>query len=199
MMVLSCATCQKMNIGHKAIRSSRFVLSTLQTMKRIALDTIGTLEISHQFRFILVIIHTFYGYAELFPAKKVMAEAATDALCRNSCRVGTSSEIWRIAGHRLWIRHWRACDIISPKEENGIVKRANKDHIRNILSNRECVKSWPQTLGMTEKLLSSSVKQSLRASPETLLFGNVMLHEPSIVEELDRLRITWQRCLSERT
>jgi len=39
---------------------------------------------------------------------------------------------------------------------------------------------------MTEKLLNSSVKQSLDASPNTLLFGNAIIHEPSIVEELDQ-------------
>ena len=35
------------------------------------------------------------------------------------------------------------------KEENGIVERANKEvnrHIRNISSDHECVKNWPQML-----------------------------------------------------
>ena len=41
-------------------------------------------------------------------------------------------------------------------------------------------------LCVTEKLLNSSVKQPLAASPNTLLFGNAILHEPSIVEELDQ-------------
>ena len=60
-------------------------------------------------------------------------------------------------------------------EENGIVERANKEvnrHIRNILSDKECVANWPQMLCMTEKLLNSSVKQPLGASPNALLFGN---------------------------
>ena len=39
---------------------------------------------------------------------------------------------------------------------------------------------------MTEKLLNSSVKQPLGASPNTLLFGNAVLHEPSFIEELDQ-------------
>ena len=50
--ILSCATCQKMATRHKAIRASRFVLSTLQPMRRKALDTIGPLKISHLFRYI---------------------------------------------------------------------------------------------------------------------------------------------------
>ena len=67
------------------------------------------------------------------------------------------------------------------KEENGIVERANKEvnrHIRNILSDRECAKNWPQMLCMTEKLLNSSVKQPLGAAPNT--FGNAVLHDTSI-------------------
>jgi len=74
------------------------------------------------------------------------------------------------------------------KEENEIAERANKEvnrHIQNILSDHECVKNWPQMLCMTEKILNSSVKQPLGASPNTLLFGNAILHEPNIIEELD--------------
>ena len=78
---------------HKEMRASRFVLSRLQPMRRIALDTIGPLEISHQFRYILVIIDTFTRYVELFPTKNVTAEEATDALWRHSCRFRTPLEI----------------------------------------------------------------------------------------------------------
>ena len=66
-----------MDTRHKAIWASRFVLSTLQTMRHIAPDTIGPLEISHQFRYILVI---FTRYVERFPTKNVTAEEATYAL-----------------------------------------------------------------------------------------------------------------------
>ena len=88
--VMSCPTCQKMDTRHKAIRASRFVLSTLQPMQRIA---IGPLDIAKQFRFILVIIDIFTRYVELFPTEDVSAEAATDALWRHSCRFGTPLEI----------------------------------------------------------------------------------------------------------
>ena len=56
-------------------------------MRRIALDTIGPLEISnqfrvrvcHQFTYILVIIDEFNSYVELF-LKDVTAEAATECI-----------------------------------------------------------------------------------------------------------------------
>ena len=54
-----------MEVRHKTIRASHFVLSTLNPMQRIALDTIGHMEISKDFSNILVIIDTFTRYVEL--------------------------------------------------------------------------------------------------------------------------------------
>ena len=75
------------------------------------------------------------------------------------------------------------------KEENGIVERANKEinrHIRNILADKELVENWPQMLCMTEKLLNSSVKKPLGASPNTLLFGNAINQEPVDIKDMDQ-------------
>ena len=69
------------------------------------------------------------------------------------------------------------------------MERANKEvnrHIRNILSDKECVANWPQMLCMTEKLLNSSVKQPLGASPNALLFGNATVQEPGMMAEMDQ-------------
>ena len=82
-----------MDMRHKAIRASRFVLSTLKPMQRIAMDTIGPLDIAKQFRYKLVIIDTFTRYIEPFPTKDFLADAATDALWRHSCRFGKPLEI----------------------------------------------------------------------------------------------------------
>ena len=82
-----------MEVRHKSIRASHFVLSTLQPMQRIALDTIGPMDISKDFRYIIVIIDTFIRYVELFPALDVTAAAATDTLWRYFCRFGTPLEI----------------------------------------------------------------------------------------------------------
>ena len=82
-----------MEVRHKSIRASHFVLSTLHPMQRIALDTIGPMDISKDFRYIIVIIDTFTRYVELFPAHDVTAAAATDALWRHFCRFSTPLEI----------------------------------------------------------------------------------------------------------
>ena len=69
--VQSCSTCQKMDARHKTIRVSRFVLSTLKPMERIAIDTIGPLPNDMGFKYIIVIIDTFTRYVELFPKQDV--------------------------------------------------------------------------------------------------------------------------------
>ena len=75
------------------------------------------------------------------------------------------------------------------KEENGIVERANKDlnrHLKNILADKKCVDYWPQMLCMPEKLLNSSIKKLLGASPNPLLFGNAINHEPIDIKDMNQ-------------
>ena len=68
------------NPNHKGNKSIQIRLSTLLSMRRIAFDTIESLGISHQFRYIFVIIDTFTKCVELFPTKNATAEAETDVL-----------------------------------------------------------------------------------------------------------------------
>ena len=75
-----------MDARHKTVRASRFVLSTLKPMERIAIDTIGPLSNDMGFKYIIIIIDTFTRYVELFPKQKNTAIAAADALCRPTCR-----------------------------------------------------------------------------------------------------------------
>ena len=105
-------------------------------MRRIALDTIGPLENSHQFRYILVIIDTFTRYVEFFPTKNVTVEEATDALWQQSYRFGTPLKIMTDCGSQFMnatlegyatlsgVRHHFT--ISYSTKENGIVERANK-------------------------------------------------------------------------
>ena len=69
-----------MEVHHKSIQASHFVLSTHKPMQRIALDTIGPMDIFMDFRYIIVVIDAFTRYMELFSADDVTAAAATDAL-----------------------------------------------------------------------------------------------------------------------
>ena len=71
-----------MDARHETIRASRFVLSTLKPMERIAIDTIGPLPNAMGFEYIIVIIDSFTRYVELFPKQEVTAIDAADALWR---------------------------------------------------------------------------------------------------------------------
>ena len=82
-----------MEVRHKSIRASHFVLSTLKPMQRIVLDTIGPMDIFKDFRYIIVDIDTFTRYLELCPVYDVTAAAATDGLWRHFCRFGTPLDI----------------------------------------------------------------------------------------------------------
>jgi len=64
---------------HNAIRVSRFVLSTLKLMQRIALDTIGPLPIAKHVQFHPGHNRCIY-YIELYPTMDVTAGPVTDAL-----------------------------------------------------------------------------------------------------------------------
>jgi hypothetical protein len=114
-------------IRHKAMRASRFVLLTLKPMQRIAMDTIGPMEIFKKFRYILVIIDTFTRYVELFPTKYI---TATLMPFRHAARdhdgswfsIRTMNQI--LSDFANGVRHHST--IPYSKEENRIVERANK-------------------------------------------------------------------------
>ena len=187
-----------MTTRNQIIRASRFVISTLKPMQRIAMDTIGPFPEVTTFKFIIVLIDTFTRYVELFPSQTVSATSAVNALWRHICRFCTPIEIMTDRGTQFMnqtlthlttisgIRHHLS--IPYSKEENGIVERANKEvnrHIRNILADTECIHEWPQMLCMIEKVLNSSIKQPLGVSPNTILFGAAIPTEHTLLAEID--------------
>ena len=194
-----CPTCQKMDVRKQVIHASRFVLSALKPMERIAIDTIGPLDDDMGFKYIVVIIDTFTRYIELFPKQDVTAMAAADALFKHMCRFNTPREIVtdfgsQFVNHMLThffdmtgIKHHST--IPYSKEENGIVERANKEvnrHIRNMLFDFGHFKNWTRLLAMTEKILNSSVKGPLGVSPNTLLFGAAFPPDNALIAHMDR-------------
>ena len=48
-------------------------------------------------------------------------------------------------------------------------------------------KDWQKMLCMTENLLNSSVKQALGVSPSTLLFGDAIPTQQSLMAEIDQM------------
>jgi transposase InsO family protein len=192
-----CPTCQKMKPLQKVIKASRFTLSTLFPMTRIAMDTIGPLPDIMGIKYIIVLIDTFSRYIELFPSKEVTAEEAAAALWKHSSKFGTPHEIVTDMGSQFvnsmldklseisGITHLKT--IPYSKEENGIVERANKEvnrHIRNIMFDEEITRNWADYLILTEQLLNSATKQPTGVSPNTLLFGNAINTDYGLFHEI---------------
>ena len=76
------------------IESTRFVLSTLIPMDRLAVDTIGPLfEDIYGFVYILVIIDTFTRFIELYPQKDASAISAARSILNHSGRYGFAREV----------------------------------------------------------------------------------------------------------
>ena len=73
-----------MDATHKAIRASPFVVSSLKSMERIAIDSIGPIDETFGLRYIIVIIDTFTRYFELFPKHDISAMVAVDVLWRHN-------------------------------------------------------------------------------------------------------------------
>jgi len=104
-----------MDTRHKAIRASRFVLSALKPMQRIAVD--GPLTISKEFKFILnpysglqFVIKALEGYVSLSGVKHLASIP--------------------------YSKEENGIDERSNKEDNR--------HIRNTLSDKVCITNWPQ-------------------------------------------------------
>ena len=167
-------------------------------MELIAIDTIGYLPNDMGFKYIIAIIDTFTRYVELYPKQKVTAIAAADALWPHTCRFTAPLEIVTDFGLQFMnqlLTHFNAesgikhhTTIPKAKEEIGIVERANKDvnrHIRNVLFDKGPFKNWSRLLCMTERVLNTSVEKPLGISPNTLLFGNAFLTDPSLLTQLD--------------
>ena len=66
----SCTSCQEMDARHKNIQASRFVLSTLNTMERIAMDTIGPLPNDMGFKYIMLSSIRLQGTSNSTPNRK---------------------------------------------------------------------------------------------------------------------------------
>ena len=75
------------------IRETTFVLSHMEPMTRLGMDTIEPLSLSEGFCHIIVIIDHFSRYIELFPSKDVSAKSASNALHQHICRFGVPMEL----------------------------------------------------------------------------------------------------------
>jgi len=153
--VKRCPTCQKMSPVRAVIRATLFVLSHMEPMTRLGMDTIGPLSPSEGYCHIIVIIDHFSRYIELFPSKDVSAKSAANALHQHICRFGVPMELVTDQGtqfvNETLTEYLNVAGIFKietipySKEENSIVERANKEvnrHLRNVIFDTRVIEIW---------------------------------------------------------
>ena len=193
--VRRCPTCQVMSATKALIKAQPFVLSNMEPMSRIGMDTIGPLPKSTSgFKYIIVIIDHFSRYIELFAAPDVSAQSAARALHRHVARFGAPVELitdqrtqYVNAMFEEFMRMAKVTRIDTApysKEENGIVEHANKEvnrHLRYIMFDTGVKNQWAQCLPMVESLFNSTAKLPTGVAPNTIIFGRWQLPEEGLI------------------
>jgi hypothetical protein len=84
------------------------------------------------------------------------------------------------------------------KEENAIVERANKElmrHLRAIIYHKNVITDWATMLPMVQRIMNSSVNESIGVSPAQILFGNAVTLDrgiflPQNVDKTDKITLS---------
>jgi hypothetical protein len=157
-------------------------------MQCINIDTIGPIPAdSEGYAYILVVIDTFTRFVGLYALKDTSAEQAVLAILQHIGLFGCPAEIKTDNGSQfsnqlmqeiislLGTRH--ALTLAYSKEENAIVERSNKEVMRYIrafafeFNNHE---RWRRDLPFANRIMNSSIHESIGVSPAQLLFGNAV-------------------------
>ena len=76
-----CPACQKMSRLKRVINVPRFVVTKINPMQRIAVDTVGPFEKDENgYVYVLVITDSFTRWTELIPMRNKSAESALKAI-----------------------------------------------------------------------------------------------------------------------
>jgi len=149
--VQSYPTCEKIDARHKTIHASQFVLSTLKTIERISIDSIGSLPSDLGIKYIIAIIFLSQGTPSFrsrklrqLPQRTPYGDIRADLRCLYS-QSPTLAHSFSMTYVHILLRDGYQ----TSKEENGTVEKANKEvnrQIGNILFNLGPVKNWPRLL-----------------------------------------------------
>ena len=186
--IRECPCCQKMSYLKVPIHTNPFTTATLEPNERINVDSIGPLPPDENGNcHILNISDTFSRFIELYATKSTTAKEAAVCLLSYIGRYGCPSQILSDNGSQF------VNDLISElfkligtehiltmaysKEENAIVERANKElmrHLRAIIYHKNVISDWAVMLPLVQRILNSSVNESIGVSPAQILFGNAV-------------------------
>ena len=186
--IKQCPCCQKMSQIRFPILTHRFTTASYELGERIAADSIGPLPPDeYGNRYILVIIEQFSRLVQLYPIKDTSAEQALKGLVKWTCNFGIPAQILTDNGTQFvnglitefikltGCEHVRTMPYSS--EENALVERANKEvvrHLRTIFFDKKIVDDWGWLYPLAERIMNSTVNESLNVSPSQIMFGNAV-------------------------
>jgi len=185
--VRECPICQKNRHAAVLHNVAPYHVSSLQPMQRWSVDSIGPIEIDNPegYRHILVITDNFTRFTCLYPTVSTGAEEAAKVLLQHIGHYGKPAEIQSDRGpqfvndtiqylvKRMGI-HWMA-NVAYSKQENGIVERANKEvlrHLKSFIYEHNVLDKWVACLPLVQRILNSTIHESIGMTPAQLLFGN---------------------------
>jgi hypothetical protein len=194
-----CPCCQKMSVIKPLIHTMPFTLASYSPFDRICVDTIGPLPIDNDSgsEYILVIIDAFSRFVKLYSIKDTSAKAALNSLLDWVGMFGIPSEMVSDNGTQFaneLVQQF--LDIIATtdtkthpysSEENGLVERANKEvirHLKTFVYNRKVKSKWTTYLPLVQRIMNSSVHNTLGVSPAQLVFGNAVRLDRNLLPEI---------------
>jgi hypothetical protein len=184
--IRQCPACQFMKETGIPIAIKPFNLTVFNPMDRLNIDTIGPLPPDEEGnKHILVIIDVFSRFIELYPCKKVTAEAATRAILQHMGRYGPPGEILTDNGAQFIAEvTQQLIQVVDTlpitilpysHEENGIVERVNKEvmrHLRAIIFDKEIKQNWSLVLPLVQRIHNATPHSSTQVAPSQLIFNN---------------------------
>jgi transposase InsO family protein len=216
----TCAVCQKMSQVKPHIYAQPFTAASYRPMDTLNVDSIGPVTTGIFGNcYIIVVICCFTRFVELYAAPDTSALSAARALLNHHGRYGVLNKIRTDRGSQ-YVNELiqKFCTLVGTemdpttaysKEENGIVKRANKEvmrHLRAIIFDRRITYTWSSDyLPLVQQIMNAQIKSPTGVSPAQLLFGDAVHLERGIllphkeVPEREDIPVYLKRLLSTQS
>ena len=157
-------------------------------MHSLAMDTLGPLpEDEKGNKYLIAIIDIFSRFLEIYPAVDASAASAADALLQHAGRYGIPSLLISDGGSQyvnevisaflelMGTEHH--ITLAYSKQENGIIERSNKEilrHLKAIIFESAIIKRWSKDLPLVQRIINSTVHESIGVSPSQIIFGDAL-------------------------
>jgi len=183
--IQTCPCCQKMSRIKVQISTRGFTTASEAPMTRVSIDTLELPEDEEGYNAVVVIIDSFTRWVEMYACRGTGAAEAVRALISYIQTFGQPSQLLSDNGAQyasdvvaelckiLGTEHVRT--IPHSHQENAIVERVNKEilrHLRALVYDDKTIGKWSKRLVFVQRILNTTVHESIGVAPCQLLFGN---------------------------